>query len=157
MQENCKRRNNCDKFSSDTLKKLISVAEKSNVNQRHSCALIVHNSIIVTGFNKYTNNNKFSNTVHAEIDALFKMKNLVKNDKKINSVDLLIIRLSNYNNSLKNSKPCHHCINYIKKYNEINKKIAINRIYYSNECGDIVHESIVNLKNNHISSAYKVK
>lgn len=131
------------------LKKLKTVAEKSNVNSRHSCALVVDNNIITLGFNRYCNNKKYSNTIHAEIDALFKLKTKIKTREK---VDIIIIRLSNYNNEiLKNSKPCNHCIIHLKKYHE-STKIFINRIYYSNEHGEIVHDTLDNICNNHISS-----
>jgi len=137
-------------ISDEILKKMIHVAKKSNVNQKHSCALLVNNRIITTGFNKYCNNNQFSNTIHAEIDALFNFKKL--NHLKKNTIDIVIIRFS-HNNLLKNSKPCHHCIDHIKKYND-KYTLSINRIYYSNEYGNIVYEKIYNMKNNHISSSF---
>lgn len=134
-------------LNEDLIVKLINIAEKSNVNQRHSCALLNSNSkdIITTGFNKYCNNKKCSTTIHAEIDALFKLKSSF--NKKI---DIIIIRLSKYNkNILKNSKPCVNCIFQLKKYKFINK------IYYSDENGNIVFNYLENLENDHISSANK--
>jgi tRNA(Arg) A34 adenosine deaminase TadA len=130
-------------------KKLIEFAKKSNVNQRHSAAIINGNNIFNIGINKYCTNKKLS-TIHAEIDTLFAFKTKYK--KIIDGVDIIVIRVNNSNNviNLKNSRPCSKCIETLQKYN-------IRKVYYSNEFGNIVYENIQEMQKRHISSGYKYK
>lgn len=76
-------------------------------------------------------------SVHAEEDALHKYICKRKKDtKKRPKIDLLVIRIAD-NGTLKNSKPCLHCMMALKSYN--NKEVNIRNIYYSNDDGEIEH------------------
>ena len=126
---------------------LIKFAENSDVNQRHSAAIIKGDKILNIGFNKYCTLAK-KNTIHAEMDVLFSLKKKCKN--QIKGVDIIIIRISNFNSdTLKNSRPCNHCIEYLQKY-------SIRKVYYSNEYGNIVCERLENMEKKHISSGHKM-
>jgi len=138
------------RIDTDFLQKiLIKIAEKSDVNQRHSAAIIKNGKIIDMGFNKYCSFAKKS-TIHAEMDVLSNLKKKYKNTSSFNGLDIIIIRIGNCNNSfvLKNSRPCNQCIDYLKKYN-------IKKVYYSNEYGDIVCEKLYDMEKKHVSSGEK--
>jgi cytidine deaminase len=95
-------------------------------------------------------------SLHAEYDAIrnlpFRRKNL-----KNKSINLLVIRISR-RKQIKQSKPCVHCIKYISKLNE-NTSYQINRIYYSDDNGEIIDSSLNELKENttHISKFHRMK
>lgn len=126
---------------------LVKFAENSDVNQRHSAAIIKGDKILNIGFNKYCRFAK-QNTIHAEMDVLLSLKKKCKH--QIKSVDIIIIRISNFNSStLKNSRPCNHCIEYLQKY-------PIRNVYYSNEYGDIVCEKLKNMEKKHVSSGHRM-
>ena len=138
------------KYVNENVKnKLIEFAKKSNVNQKHSAALIKGDCIYEIGINKYCTNKKLS-TVHAEMDVLFSFKSKYK--KMSETVDIIIIRLNNSCNNinLKNSRPCNRCIEILQEYN-------IRRVYYSNEMGEIICENLKEMLKIHISSGYRYR
>jgi len=79
----------------------------------------------------------------------------------MNNVQILVIRIggdrSNDNNSndrnrkdtFINSKPCMHCINYMRS-------LGIRKIYYTDNTGDIIYEKINEMHSTHISMMRKV-
>jgi deoxycytidylate deaminase len=87
----------------------------------------------------YCNDECIHLSIHAEIDALFKLDN-----RYIKGLDIFIIRV-NEKSYLKNSRPCNTCI-------EILKRKGIRKAYYSNEDGEIVYEFIENMPKIHESS-----
>lgn len=123
-------------------------AYKSTINHKHSAALITSKQYILSiGFNHFITNDIHGNlkTVHAEINAICKLpKKLVKGN------DILVIRVNK--NNLKNSRPCNSCIDKLIK-------MGINKVYYSNEYGDIIYEYVNNMKKLHecSSNRYKIK
>jgi deoxycytidylate deaminase len=62
------------------------------------------------------------------------------------NVSLLVIRSKG--DTFNSSKPCKHCIDYIKR-------IGIKKIYYSNDEGQIVYEKIGDLHSEHESMIKK--
>ena len=99
-------------------------------------------NILSFGFNKMGDTN--SRGIHAEHDAINKLKPLYKN-KRLESINLLVIRFSK-NNKLQSSKPCANCIKNIKILPE-RKGYKIKHIYYSNEYGLIVKSNLKTLEN----------
>ena len=97
-------------------------AMKSNMSHKHGCVIVYRNTVLSSGYNYYINfANKYS--VHAELDAIHKVKNKYK---VLPHCELYVVRISNLSNNteLKCSKPCEMCSNIIKKYN-------IKEVYYS--------------------------
>lgn len=69
--------------------------------------------------------------------------------RKLNNIQLLVIRIGgNGKNNFINSKPCKHCINYMKT-------LGIRKVYYSDDNGDIIYEKISNMQSEHISMLRK--
>ena len=70
---------------------------------------------------------------HAEIAALQKLENMIKNKKiKKLHMDLIVIRI-NQSGELRESGPCYHCTNKLRK----NKNIKLNKLYYSRHDGSV--------------------
>jgi hypothetical protein len=82
--------------------------------------------------------------IHAEHNALTKLKPL-KIKKQLESVNLLVIRLSK-SNKIQSSKPCSNCIKIIDVIPE-KKGYKIKNIYYSDNEGNIIKTNLNNLKN----------
>ena len=123
----------------EIINKLKKNAYKSTINHKHSAALITSKQYILSiGFNHFIRNEK---TIHAEINAICKLpKKLVKGH------NLLVIRVNGNwagtSTPLKNSRPCNDCIDKLIK-------IGINKVYYSNEYGDIIYEYVNNMEKLH--------
>lgn len=92
--------------------------------------------------------------IHAEHNALIKLKPL-KFKKKLESINLLVIRLSK-TNKIQSSKPCSNCIKIIDLIPK-KKGYKIKNIYYSDNEGNIVKTTLNNLKNEeqHYSRYYR--
>ena len=92
--------------------------------------------------------------IHAEYDAITKLIPLRKK-KKLENVNLLVIRLSG-KNKMQSSKPCINCIIMMKTL-PIKLGYKIKNVYYSNENGDIIKSSLKNLEMDkpHYSKYYK--
>ena len=124
-------------------------ADFSTVNNQHSAGFLKNGHLISqVGFNKFSSNKKLS-TIHAEIDALFKfIHNRTLQNCNQGKFDIIIIRLRN--NTLKNSRPCSHCLHILKLYSNI-----IHKVYYSNTNGNIVYEFLNDMTTTHYSTAYR--
>jgi deoxycytidylate deaminase len=123
------------------------VASRSPLNHKHGACLMTGNKIVSIGFNKYIRQDiindklvKFS--MHAEMDALCKLD-------KVKGMDILIIRIGN-DLKLKNSRPCNSCINKLASR-------GIRKVFYSNECGNIVFEYIDDMEKIHYSSGERIR
>ena len=84
------------------------------------------------GINQYNVDYKFT-SIHAEIDAVSKLKRSEKT-KKIN---MIVFRVNNSGTKLCMAKPCSDCIKGIKrnlKYK--NYKLKANKCWYTNVDGD---------------------
>jgi hypothetical protein len=91
-------------------------------------------------------------STHAEIDALYKIREKRNMPRAIN---IIIIRISK-TGKLGESRPCMHCIDMMKCI----KKFKINNIFYSNSHGDIIKERFATMAqhtNTHISIGMRRK
>ena len=84
------------------------------------------------GINYYNVDNNKMKTRHAEVDAIQKLKPY-KNGigKRVKQLYLLVIRTNKKGLDLMHSKPCEHCLSYVKKFSK-KKGYSINKIYYIN-------------------------
>jgi hypothetical protein len=112
--------------------------------------------ILSYGANKMGDSEGVIPGIHAEYDAIKKLIPL-RRTKKLESVNLLVIRLSG-KNKLQSSKPCSNCIDIMKSLPE-KKGYKIQNIYYSDCDGNIVKTTLKNLDNEekHFSKYYKHK
>jgi deoxycytidylate deaminase len=102
------------------------IARNSDMFQKHGAVIVYKKTIIATGFNSYSFNNKTNFSMHAEIVAI---NNVIKNYNKdiLSESKLYIVRIAPESKSkyvLKYSKPCLNCQKYINKFN-------IKKIFYS--------------------------
>lgn len=119
---------------------LIKQSYKSDVFFKHSAAIIHNDKILSCG-----NNFRLKeSSIHAEVDAFIKLQR----KKFICGLDIIVIRFSN--NNLKYSRPCNHCIEFLKKK-------GFRKIYYSNENGEIEYEYIQNMEKKHVSAGKRFK
>jgi deoxycytidylate deaminase len=109
------------------MEQAVKMAKKSTMEHKHGAVIVHNNEIIATGFNyrKYYMCHGFS--IHAEVDALTK----VKGRKNILSeAELYVARIGKFNPAspgrfcLKYSKPCRECSKAILKH-------GIRKVYYS--------------------------
>lgn len=113
-------------------------------------------NILSFGFNRMGDINGNEPGIHAEHDAINKLKPLERK-KKLEPINLLVIRFSK-NNKLQNSKPCAVCIQTMKTLPQ-KKGYKIRNIYYSNDNGEIVKSNFKTLENDdlHYSRFYRQK
>lgn len=92
--------------------------------------------------------------IHAECDAINKLMPL-KNKKKLEPINLLVIRLST-KNKIQSSKPCNNCIETMKNLPP-KRGYKIDNIYYSDENGNIVKTNLKKLdsEEKHFSRFYR--
>lgn len=109
------------------MQQAIKMAKKSTMLHKHGAVIVHNNEIIATGFNypQYYMCHGFS--IHAEVDALTK----VKGRKNILAeAELYVARIGKFNPScpssfcVKYSKPCKDCSKAIMKH-------GIRKVYYS--------------------------
>jgi len=136
----------------------------NNLRKTNICGNYNHISCVLKGkrqrilsFGINTLGNSITNTVgiHAETDAISKLLPLRK--KKLENIDILVIRISP-TNKIQSSKPCYHCIEMMKCY-PMKKGYQIQNIYYSNTYGEIIKTTLRELDNDekHISQHYRNK
>lgn len=117
----------------DTIvRRLISVASKSDMKYKHACAIIKRGRIISTGYNHYLG----SSSIHAEFNA-------TRGHRLPIGCKAIIIRV-NKTGRLVNSHPCIMCVDRFRS-------IGIRRIWYSTD-GCMVRACINRLNHVHISS-----
>lgn len=113
-------------------------------------------NILSFGFNRMGDIDGNKPGIHAEHDAINKLKPLdVK--KRLVNINLLVIRFSK-NNKMGNSKPCTNCIQNMKTMPQ-KKGYKIRNIYYSDDKGNIIKSSLNILENEeqHFSRFYRRK
>lgn len=80
-------------------------------------------------------------SLHAEIHAIHRLsKRIICQRKSLKKYSIIVIRIHKITGQLMNSKPCHNCI-------ESMKKCGIKTVYYSNLDGDIVMERVNKITN----------
>jgi hypothetical protein len=107
--------------------------------------------VLCYGQNKFTSK---GTSIHAEEDVINKLK--PKKRSNLISVDMLVIKVKR-DGTLSNSLPCVHCLRTIADMPVV-KGYKINKVYYSNDNGDIecqkLHD-LINSNNLHVSSYYR--
>lgn len=96
------------------------------------------NEVISYGFNQMERGcfrGKKITSLHAEIDCLRKIRPVTRLDNK--KLTLVVVKISRYDMSFTDSRPCDCCTNYIKG-------VGINTIYCSTESGSIEKININN-------------
>ena len=113
--------------------------ERLNVKNDHNgrayigCVIFNRHQCYSYGINQYNIDFKF-NTIHAEVDAIIKLKRKYKPKK----VHMIVFRINRDNHKLCNAKPCIHCINYMQRnLRRKNYILKNNRCYYTDEQGNI--------------------
>jgi tRNA(Arg) A34 adenosine deaminase TadA len=107
----------------------IEQAKKVNGAFKHGCVIMSGKNIVSKG-NNHIRTKLGTSSVHAEMDALWKMDSDQYFNKKA-----VIIRLSNGGMKLANSRPCSICMGLLKQH-------GINTIAYSTTSGKIQMETI---------------
>lgn len=108
------------------LEKAASIAARSPVkNHRHGCIIVKDGEIVAEGFNYHTNHFEHKFTIHAEVDALLKLK---KNKKILSECELYVVRIGTdlMGRPLKYSRPCPDCTRAILK-------AGVKRVYFSTD------------------------
>lgn len=90
---------------------------------RHGAVIVKDNEIVSEGFNHKRWHLYHKSSVHAEVDALTKMKH---NKKLLSQCDMYVVRIGGdvMGRPLKYSKPCPDCMKAITKS-------GLRRVYYS--------------------------
>jgi hypothetical protein len=119
-------------------------------NYNHACVFYKDNcplikaNILSYGFNSMGNVEGTEAGIHAEHDAILKLKPINYKRRLIN-INILIIRMSRMN-KIQNSKPCVNCIQKLK-YLPLKKGYKIKNVYYSDDNGDIIKTNLTKLEN----------
>lgn len=94
----------------DLIEIAIKEAKRSPMNQKHGCVVVHNNRIVASAHNHMPP--MFNNSVHAEVDALKKVKH---KSSLLKECDLYIVRIGpdSSKNALKYSKPCASCARFI--------------------------------------------
>ncbi|ARF08633.1 hypothetical protein Catovirus_1_683 [Catovirus CTV1] len=96
---------------------------------------------LVIGENKHSAKDEgkmFLSSIHAEIDALYKLKS--KKNSKNNKYELMVVRISK-TGKLGESRPCYHCLEKLE-----NSGIKIHNVYYSTKNNIILKEKFNTMK-----------
>lgn len=114
----------CNERQSVFMNRAFNLARKSHCfTHRHGCVIVKDDEIVSEGFNHTDVHLYHKLSIHAEVDAISKLK---KNRKYLSQCDLYVVRIGrdSMGNPLKYSKPCPDCIKAIQKS-------GIRRVYYS--------------------------
>lgn len=100
------------------------VAKKSGMNHQHGAVIIYDGEVIAEGYNRECNEFKEQFSVHAEVDALMKVRKLGKHI--LSQCDLIVVRIAppSLDYAMKLSMPCSKCRPFIER-------MGIRRVYYS--------------------------
>lgn len=127
---------------------------QNSMTHNHYCVLVHNKKVYSSGINNYRTkftideNRYYFPSCHAEIEAIMKILPNKKNLSK--KFDLYVSRIKN--DEFKNSKPCLHCINFIKNIG------CIKRVIYTtgtNEIYTIEKVNSINLNLYRESSGWK--
>lgn len=111
-------------------KKAAQHAYRSNLTQRHGCVVVLNDEIISVGFNHTHVHLYHKYSLHAEVDALRKIKRNVD----LSNAELYVVRIGpdSKGSPLRMSKPCLACQNIIIKS-------KVRKVYYSLDPIDYVY------------------
>ncbi len=113
-----------NKFGEDIFERVTVLAKKSAMTHKHGAIIVRNNEIIAEGINHMAPFLMHNYSVHAEIDALCKIKG--RNKKYMEECTLLVVRIGPQSKdyAFKMSKPCKNCEAAILK-------CGIKRVFYS--------------------------
>jgi deoxycytidylate deaminase len=115
---------NCNERQQYYLKHAAKVANKSEMEHKHGAILVHNDTIIGSGFNHKHEHMCHKYSIHAEVDALLKVK--AKKRHILQDAEMYVVRIGNTKLQcpLKYSRPCCDCQKVIQKY-------GIKKVYYS--------------------------
>lgn len=127
-------------------------------NYNHCAAIFKQNkkrifNVYSLGQNKYLSSDS---SIHAEADAIEHLKLKSRKIKNLESVNLLVIRVTK-TGLISNSAPCIHCLRKMAE-EPLKKGYRIEKVYYSNEYNQLECyklSELIHSDNLHISSYYK--
>ena len=95
----------------------------------------------------------YSSSIHAEHDAIRKLKPLIRK-RKLEPIHILVIRISG-KNKIQSSKPCAKCIKTMSVLPQT-MGYKLKNIYYSNTDGEIIKTNLHKLttSDQHYSKMY---
>jgi deoxycytidylate deaminase len=131
----------CNEKQATFLDRALQLARKSTCNsQRHGCVIVRGDDIIAEGYNHTDVHLYHKFSVHAEVDALSKVK---RDRKYLSKCDLYVVRIGTdrMGNPLKYSKPCHDCSKAIEKSGIRNIYYSSNAEYYSSTSSSITSKA----------------
>lgn len=110
----------------DVFDRAISEAKKSCMTQKHSAVILKDGNIVSIGHNRVVEYMSHDMSLHAEIDALNKVKH--KGKRFLEECTMVVIRIGQQKDGfpLKMSKPCDRCDKEIKKH-------GIRKVFYSSD------------------------
>lgn len=112
----------------DAIDVAIEQAKKSSGPFQHGCVIMGGKNIISKG-NNHVRQNIGTLSIHAEMDAVWKM------DSDHPNKTAIIVRISSSGSKLSSSRPCHMCMGTLKQH-------GIQRIVYSTSVGNLKIERI---------------
>ncbi len=127
---------------------LRSQSVKSSMNSRLAACVLYKGKISSCNYNDNNRTSIMGNifySVHAEMGSLADFSNKVCNffeKERSHKIDLLVVRYSK-DGRPKNSKPCSHCLNFMRTI----VGVVIKKVYYFNESGEFVVENLKDMKN----------
>jgi len=100
------------------------LAQKSVMEHKHGAVVVINNEVIAVGFNHKQEFMCHQRSIHAEVDAILKVKG--RHKSLLNDAEMYVVRIGTVrmNFPLKYSKPCCECQKVIRKY-------GIRKVYYS--------------------------
>ena len=142
------------------LEDLLSIFNASNKTNSNMCTILYNKqNIIAIGYNKFiTHVHVFKKkflvpSIHAEVDAIRKViYTKVSPTKKRKKLSLIVLRKNNRGEFM-NSKPCMHCIMFMKS-KLVNNFINIRDITFF-EDNKFKRCTLNELHNNHISRGWR--
>lgn len=112
------------KFDDDIFERVTNIARKSCMTHKHGAIIVRNNEIVAEGINHMAPYLMHKYSVHAEVDALYKLRN--KNKKFLEECTMLVVRVGpiSKNFEFKMSMPCKNCSDAILRS-------GIKRVFYS--------------------------
>jgi len=100
------------------------IARKSGMNHRHGAVVVRNGEIVAEGYNYEVPDYKTTFSVHAEADALSKIKHLGK--QFLSQCDMIVVRVgpTTLEHTTKLSMPCPMCRSKIEQ-------LGIRKVYYT--------------------------
>lgn len=120
----------CNLRQKTFLDRAAKVALKSPMTHKHGCVIVCDGEIIAEGYNFYYTHMFHKFSIHAEVDALNKLKRKALSKKSLHDCELYVVRIAqalSFQHCLMYSKPCNDCQKAIRKS-------GVKRVYYSTSC-----------------------